>query len=58
MRTETEKLTRAYLRRRRDERRMEKIRNCIAAITLVAATVACAAYLVYLEWPAIMVVFG
>lgn len=50
MRTETEILTRAYLRRRREYRRQQRL----IALGSVAGILACMAYLVYLEWPVLM----
>ena len=58
MRTETEMRTRESLRRRREERRQEKIHNRLTAITLAVTTVAGAACLVYLEWSALVVAFA
>ncbi len=54
MRSESEQLTRAYLRRRREERRHHRITNRLVNTGCLMGAMACMAYLLYLEWPVLM----
>ena len=58
MRSAEEKMTRAYLRRRREERRVWRRKQMLINIGCAIGAAVSLAYLVYLDWGALVTVLS